>query len=126
MLASSPVRGRPLILHVEDEKAQQDAIKVILERNGCSVLQASTAEEALQLCRDAPVSLVLADHMLSNSSSGVELAGQIKALKPTVPVVLHSGSPPENMRHVDGYIHKGEPVRYLLEFLRDLINRFLE
>jgi len=123
MPAPSPALRRPLILHVEDNKAQQLTLKTILEGNGCAVLQASTAEEALQLCRDAPVSLVLADHMLSGSS-GVELAAQIKALKPTVPVVLHSGSPPENIRHVDGYIHKGEPVRQLLEFLRDLINRF--
>ena len=47
-------------------------------------------------------------------------------MKPTVPVVMHSGSAPENIGHVDGYIHKGESVHYLLEFLRDLINRFWE
>lgn len=30
------------------------------------------------------------------------------------------------MKNLDGFIHKGEPVRFLLEFLLDLINRFWE
>lgn len=126
MPAPAPARGRPLILHVEDDKAQHDALKAILDGNGWAVLQASNAEDALKLCRETPVSLVLADHMLLGGTTGSELARQIKALKPTVPIVLHSGSPPASMKNLDGFVHKGESVRFLLEFLRDLINRFWE
>ena len=125
MPTPAPARGRPLILHVEDDKAQQD-LKAILEGNGWAVLQASNAEDALKPCRETPVSLVLADHMLLAGTTGSELARQIKALKPTVPIILHSGSPPASMKNLDGFIHKGESVRFLLEFLRDLINRFWE
>lgn len=92
-------RGRPLILHVEDNRAQRDVLKVILEGNGFSVLQAETAEEALRMCRETPVSLILADHMLAGMT-GADLAANIKALKPTVPVVMHSGSPPTSMAHL--------------------------
>jgi CheY-like chemotaxis protein len=122
MPASSPIRSQPLILHVEDDKAQLDALKAVLEGNGFAVLQATTAEEALRLCRETPVSLVIADHMLGGVT-GVELAGRIKALKPRIPVVLHSGAPPPHMRHLDGYIHKGESVGYLVTFVRNLIGR---
>lgn len=126
MAASSIKRGKALILHVEDNKSHLDCLKAVLEGSGFfSVLQAATAGEALQLTQDTPVSLVLADHMLGGST-GAELAGEIKALKPTVPVVVHSGAPPESMRHIDGFIHKGEPTATLVTFLRELVERFWE
>ena len=125
MRARVPLRGKPLILYVEDDQAQSAALKTILEGNGFSVIHAGTAEEALEMCRETPVSLVLADHMLSGTT-GTELAGRLKSLKPTLPVVLHSGAQPANMVHLDGFIHKGEPVRDLVAFLRNLIARFWE
>ena len=124
-MAPRPYRGRPLILCIEDSQPQLEMLKNILEGNGFIVLQASTAEEALRICRAAPVSLVLSDHMLSGST-GSELAGQIKVLQPTVPVVLHSGTLPTSMRHVDCFLHKGEPIPTLVAFIRDLISRFAE
>jgi two-component system, OmpR family, phosphate regulon response regulator PhoB len=122
---TAPPRGRPLILHVEDNDAQRDVLKIILEGNGFAVLQAQTAEEALRMCRETPVSLIVADHMLAGTT-GAELAANIKLFKPTVPIVLHSGTPPVSMRNLDGFIQKGESVRNLVEFLRVLLNRFWE
>ena len=116
-------RGKPLILHVEDNGAQRDVLKVILESNGFAVLQAETAEKALQVCRETAVTLVLADHMLAGTT-GAQLASQIKAIKPGVPVVLYSGNQPTSMAHLDGFVQKGESVRNLVAFLRELINRF--
>lgn len=100
-------------------------LKVILEGNGFAVLQAETAEEALRMCRETPVSLILADHMLAGAT-GEDLAGHIKAFKPSVPVVMHSGNPPTSMAHLDGFIQKGESVRILVAFLSKLINRSRE
>src|SRR5438270_9638970 len=65
-------------------------------------------------------------HMLSGEVTGAQLAGKIKALKPTVTVILHSGTPPSTMRHLDGFIHKGEPTSTLIAFIRNLVNRFSE
>ncbi len=125
MPSPSPARGRPLILHVEDSKTQLDVLKVVLERNGYSVLSAHTADEALQIVRETPVSLVIADHMFSGSGRS-SLAGMIKLIKPTVPVVLHSGNPPASMDNLDGFIHKGEPTSALLSFIRDIVNHYWE
>lgn len=123
---TSPAKGgKALILHVEDNQPQLACLKNILEGGGFAVLQASTAEEALQLMRDTPVSLVLADHMLGGST-GTSLAVQIKTLKPSVPVVLHSGEPPPSLRNIDGFINKGEPSGTLVTFLRELVERFWE
>jgi DNA-binding response OmpR family regulator len=36
------IHGTPLILHVEDNQAQSDALRRILEQNGFAVLQANT------------------------------------------------------------------------------------
>jgi len=49
MLNEPPKRRIPLILHVDDDKAQAETLKSILEGSGFLVLQASTAEDALRL-----------------------------------------------------------------------------
>lgn len=115
--------GRALILCVDDQTASLHLIRDILVRNGFAVLLASTAEQALEMLREAPVSLVIADHLL-RGITGTELAAQLKAVKPSVPVVLHSGTNPDTIRHVDAFIHKGEPVEAFLELVTDLTRRF--
>jgi CheY-like chemotaxis protein len=108
---------------VDDNQIGLRLINHILVRNGYAVLLASTAEEALEMLHEAPVSLVIADHML-RGATGTELAAQFKSLKPTVPVVLHSGTNPDTVRHVDAFINKGEPVETFLEIVADLVKRF--
>ena len=124
MLNASSQRRIPLILHVEDDKAQAETLIRIIEGSGFLVLQASTAEDALRLFQQEPsISLVLADHMLSGKS-GTQLAAQIKKIKRTVPVVMHSGTPPVSMRNIDGFIDKGEPPATLVDFIAELVRRF--
>ena len=119
-----PLRGKPLILHVEDDKAQAEMLKSILEGSGFTVVQASTAEEALRTFQQEPsISLVLADHMLSGKT-GTQLAAQIKKIKRTVPVVMHSGHPPVSMNNIDGFMDKGEPPATLVDFIAELVRRF--
>jgi CheY-like chemotaxis protein len=115
--------GRALVLCVDDNQTGLRLINDILVRNGFAVLLASTAEESLEMLREAPVSLVIADHML-RGTTGTELAARFKAIKPTVPVVLHSGTNPDSVRHVDAFIHKGEPVEAFLALVNDLVKRF--
>jgi CheY-like chemotaxis protein len=116
-------RGRPLILCVDDDEAQLQVRKQILENDGFSVLNASTAAEAIQILRQTPVCLVLSDHML-RGTSGMQLAEKMKKVKPDVPVVLYSGRLPETLRHVDCFINKSEPVPRFLTIIRDLVHRY--
>jgi CheY-like chemotaxis protein len=114
---------KPLILCVEDDEAQRQLRADILEADGYSVVTVAGAADALRVFRTRPVCLVLADHMLKGSS-GASLAQQLKKLKPDVPIVLHSGNSPESLRHIDAFVHKGEPVTTFLAFLRNLVDRY--
>lgn len=120
---ASVLIGRALILCVDDNQTTLGLLNEILLRKGFAVLLASTGEQAMEILREAPVSLVIADHML-RGSTGTELAAQLKHIKPNVPVVMHSGTNPDSMRHVDAFIHKDEPVEGFLNLVTDLIDRF--
>jgi two-component system phosphate regulon response regulator PhoB len=115
--------GKPLVLLVEDDPAQLSLLAKIFSDAGCVVIQVSTSKDALASLRQVPVCLVVADHML-RGVTGTQLAAKLKAIKPSVPILLHSGTQPETMRNVDAFLHKGEPVAELLALARDLIRRF--
>ena len=86
-------------------------------------LAAGTGTEALELFREAAVSLVLSDHML-RGTTGVALANQLKAIRPQVPFVLYSGTVPEIMGNVDCFISKDETVPNFLSIIKSLIKRY--
>jgi CheY-like chemotaxis protein len=114
---------KPIILCVDDSATHLWLRAKVLEQNGYAVLRATSASRALQLLRQNAISLVLSDHMLSETS-GLELARQIKRINPHVPVVLYSGAPPPSMEGVDCFIIKGEPVTHFLAIIRDLLDRY--
>jgi DNA-binding NtrC family response regulator len=97
--------------------------KAVLERDGFSVFTASTPARALQMLREAPICLTISDHMLSDAT-GVELARQMKNIKPDVPIVLHSGGGPSALENIDCFIHKGEPTATFLSLIHELVRRF--
>jgi CheY-like chemotaxis protein len=120
---SRPPPPRPIILCVEDDEVHLRLRKEVLERNGYGVIAATDAHAALQSLREAPVCLVLSDHML-RGTTGVELAQQMKTIKPDVPIVLYSGNPPDSLRGIDCFINKGESVSEFLSIIQDLIKRY--
>jgi CheY-like chemotaxis protein len=115
-------RGRPGILCIEDSESH---LWKILKKDGYSVLSATTAPKAVQLLRENAVQLILSDHMLSGTT-GTQLAAELKKLKPYVPVVLYSGTPPETMQDVDCFVNKDESISSFLSIIRDLVNRYCE
>ena len=123
MSSKSAPAKRPVILCVDDSENQLWLRAQVLERNGYSVLTASTAANALEFLRDNAISLVISDHMLGEIT-GLQLAGEIKRMKPHLPVVLYSGAPPPSMGNVDCFIQKDEPVEHFLELIADLTRRF--
>jgi two-component system, OmpR family, response regulator CpxR len=115
--------AKPLILCIEDNENYLSLRKTVLERDGFNVLGASTGEEALEILREAPVCLTISDHML-RGMTGVQLAKQMKALKPDVPIVIHSGCVPDTLQNVDAFINKGEATAEFLRMIHDLVRRF--
>ena len=118
-------RGKPRILCIADSESQLWLRTQVLEKDGYSVLSATTAEKALHLLRNNPVSVIVSDHMLGGMT-GTELAAECKKIKPKVPVVLYSCAPPSTMRNVDCFILKGQPTSEFLTIIRDLVKRFAE
>jgi two-component system cell cycle sensor histidine kinase/response regulator CckA len=90
--AARPARGSETILVVEDEAALREIIRRVLERQGYTVLEASTADAALKLARDraGPIHLLLADVVLPGGS-GRPLADELVALRADLRVLFMSG-----------------------------------
>ena len=80
---------KELILCVDDEENQLAVRKLVLESKGYEVLTAASGRQALGLLAQHPVDLVLSDHLMPGLT-GAELARQIKAQKPELPVILIS------------------------------------
>jgi CheY-like chemotaxis protein len=80
---------RDVILCVDDEENQLAIRKLVLEREGYSVLAASSGRQALLLLDCHPVDLVLSDHLMPGLI-GTELTRQVKLRFPDMPVILIS------------------------------------
>jgi CheY-like chemotaxis protein len=83
------VNEKELILCVDDEENQLAVRKLVLEQAGYSVLTAGSGQQALDLLASHPIDLVLSDHLMPGLT-GTELARQIKAQDPDLPVILIS------------------------------------
>src|SRR3954453_6783792 len=81
---------KAVILCVDDEENSLTLRKLFLQRAGYEVLTANSGKEALELAASRHVDLVLSDHLMPGMH-GTELAEQIKAEHPELPVILISG-----------------------------------
>jgi CheY-like chemotaxis protein len=83
-------KHKAVILCVDDEQNPLTLRKLVLQKAGYEVLTASSANEALAVVASRKVDLVVSDHLMPGMH-GTELAEQIKAKHPQVPVILISG-----------------------------------
>ena len=84
--------GSETILLVEDEHAVRSLARRILERQGYTVLEARHGAEALRIAteRAEPIDLLLTDVVMPEMS-GSELARQLAAVRPGIPLLYMSG-----------------------------------
>lgn len=95
------------ILCVDDEETPRILRKLILQKQGYQVITAASGVEALELLDGANINLVLSDLMMPGMS-GTELTKSIKAMRPTMPVILISGvnEIPADASYADRFISK--------------------
>jgi PAS domain S-box-containing protein len=80
------------VLLVEDDPQVAELVDAMLHDLGHSVVRAGGVDEALsRLEQDAGIQLVLSDVIMPGGKSGVDLAEQLAATRPGLPVVLCSG-----------------------------------
>ena len=84
--------GEGKILFVDDEKMLVDLGKMMLERIGYQAISLQSPSEALAIFKEDPDSfaLVITDLTMPNFQ-GTQLAGEIKKIKPAIPVILATG-----------------------------------
>lgn len=84
--------GGGTILVVDDDSSIRTPIRRALAQDGFNVLEASSAEGALALCRrhKSPIHLILTDMVLPKMN-GSELAVQLASVRPEIKVLFMSG-----------------------------------
>jgi signal transduction histidine kinase len=112
------------ILCVDDEASGLQLRQLILERKGYLVSTAATVSEALALFKSTGIALVVTDHLLDRET-GAAMAKEMKRLKPTVPIIVLSGTTEtlEGMESIDAFISKAEGPESLLAKVTQLIAR---
>jgi len=92
--AESTARGAgETVLVVEDERLLRGMVSRTLRRLGYRVLEAANGVEARRLwAAEGPsVDLLLTDMVMPERISGIDLARELRATKPSLPVVVMSG-----------------------------------
>ena len=80
------------ILIVDDEADIRSGIAGILQDEGFTTSEAANADQALDIIKIKAPSAIILDIWLENSRlDGIEALGAIKAMRPTVPVIMISG-----------------------------------
>lgn len=79
------------VLIVDDESIIRMVFRDLMSKE-CEVLEAGTAEEALDILRNEPVDLIVTDKNLPGMS-GLALAQQARAINPQARIVLMTGYP---------------------------------
>jgi PAS domain S-box-containing protein len=85
------------ILVVDDEADIRTLIRIILEPDGVDVVEAADAAEALQLCDDPDLGVVLLDIGLG-ATSGLEVLSTLQERHPHLPVIMLSAESAEDDR----------------------------
>jgi CheY-like chemotaxis protein len=118
----SSATTQSLVLCIDDAEVALRVRKLLLSSAGYTVLTAASGEEGLEVFRQNPVDLVIADHFLSDKS-GAEIAAEMKGLKPQVPILIVSAAeePPTGLEFADGFLSKLEGPDALLERVASLL-----
>jgi PAS domain S-box-containing protein len=96
ILTETPMPTAPLklgnILLAEDEESVRSITKIVLERHGFTVLEASTGQRAIELASEyqGPIHLLISDVMMPDTG-GRLVAEEVRKLRPDIVVLYMSG-----------------------------------
>ncbi|MGK9054095.1 response regulator [Xaviernesmea oryzae] len=83
---------KAVVLIVEDEPLIRFTTLDALEEVGHVVLEAANADEAMVLFRNRPdIDIVFTDVNMAGSMDGIQLARRIRAIRPSVGIIITSG-----------------------------------
>ncbi len=110
----------PTILCIDDNAAGLFIRKLLLEAKGFQILTAPDGRTGLAVAQRESVDAVLLDYKMPGMD-GAEVAAQLRAKHPKLPIVMLSGFPhelPQSLQGIiDGSVVKGDPVEKLIQEL---------
>ena len=113
------------ILCVHDEETPRTLRKLILQKQGYQVITAASGGEALEVLDRANIDLVLSDQMMPGMT-GTDLTKFVKAIRPTMPVILISGvnEIPADASYADRFISKVGGPELLFETVVEVLTAY--
>jgi YesN/AraC family two-component response regulator len=94
------------ILIIDDEPQIRSMIRLILEREGYAVMEASDGIEGLRLFREKPADLVITDLIMPNKD-GIGMIIEIRKEFPNVKIVAMSGG---GLNRPEGYLRGAQKL----------------
>jgi CheY-like chemotaxis protein len=113
------------ILCVDDEETPRTLRKLILQKQGYRVVAAGSGAEALEVLDRVDINLVLTDQMMPGMT-GTELTKIVKAMRPTMPVILISGvnEIPADAGYADRFISKVGGPELLFKTVAEVLTEY--
>jgi CheY-like chemotaxis protein len=111
-----------VVLVVEDQFQMRYDIVQHMWKSECIVLEARSAEQAVDMCRDSGVDVLLTDINLNGSGSGWDVAEALRVARPRIGVVYVSGKSVDHSRRVADslFFYKPYCVTEILQACRDV------
>jgi CheY-like chemotaxis protein len=116
-------RAKATILCIDDHWNGLIGRKMLLEKNGYEVLEASGGDEGLRLFLSRDVDAVVLDYQMPGMNGDV-VAEKMKRINSHVPIMLLSAYgplPKSKLRAVDSFVTKSQPPSILLSKLQGLL-----
>jgi two-component system chemotaxis response regulator CheY len=82
--------GKFVVLCADDDHDILQTLQLLLERNGYSMVSASTAKEALERSKQTRPDLLIVDLMMEEIDSGTNLVAKLRAQGTQVPIYMLS------------------------------------
>ncbi len=82
--------GKHVILCVDDDQDLLDALRLVLEKSGYTMIGARSGEEGLELYKNSAPDLIIVDLMMEEVDAGTNLVRNLKAEGNTKPVYMLS------------------------------------
>jgi CheY-like chemotaxis protein len=115
--------SRPVILCIDDEDLGLEIRKMVLEREGFTVLTAKDGASGLALFDTREIDAVIVDYAMPGMDGG-QVAAQLRDRKPHIPILMLSAYvalPEEVMRVVSVSATKGDGAFTLVEKLKEML-----
>jgi CheY-like chemotaxis protein len=125
-------RGTETVLVVEDDDSVRKLTSLTLERQGYTVFDAASGNEALRVWFEhrSAIRLLLTDLVMPDGLNGRELAARLRTDCPTLPVVFMSGYSSDlagrelTLETGQRFVQKPYPPHQLLDVVRQLLDEY--